>query len=133
MEIFCFYFQIEFFFFSVEPVGKNGARRITRNNSKNKPHELDQQGLVPLPAKNCFSCRRSCKKAPLVACDYCPLFFHQDCLNPPLTALPAGMWMCPNHPEQFIVSRFLIFMILMSSNGYFLIQGLETCHINISD
>lgn len=92
-------------FFLVEPVGKNGARRVTRNNSKNKPHELDQQGLVPLPAKNCFSCRRSCKKAPLVACDYCPLFFHQDCLNPPLTALPAGMWMCPNHPEQFIVSR----------------------------
>lgn len=99
--MFSFLFE-NFLLFLVEPVGKNGARRVTRNNSKNKPHELDQQGLVPLPAKNCFSCRRSCKKAPLVACDYCPLFFHQDCLNPPLTALPAGMWMCPNHPEQFI-------------------------------
>lgn len=63
---------------------------------------MDSQGLVPLPAKICFSCRKSCKKAPLIACDYCPLLFHQDCLDPPLTAPPTGMWMCPNHPEQFI-------------------------------
>lgn len=55
-----------------------------------------------MPAKICFSCRKSCKKAPLIACDYCPLLFHQDCLDPPLTAPPTGMWMCPNHPEQFI-------------------------------
>lgn len=26
----------------------------------------------------------------------------QDCLDPPLTALPTGLWMCPNHPEHFI-------------------------------
>lgn len=86
----------------IEPCGKNGAKRLTRNNSKTKPYELDQQGLVPLPAKTCFTCRKSCKKAPLVSCDYCTLLFHQDCLDPPLTALPTGMWMCPNHPEQFI-------------------------------
>lgn len=79
------------------PVGKNG-RRFGRR----KPYELDAQGLVPLPAKVCFTCRKSCKKAPLVACDYCSLLFHQDCLDPPLTAMPAGLWMCPNHPEQFI-------------------------------
>lgn len=85
-------------YFLVGPVGKNGTRRFGRR----KPYELDAQGLVPLPAKVCFTCRKSCKKAPLVACDYCSLLFHQDCLDPPLTAMPAGLWMCPNHPEQFI-------------------------------
>lgn len=90
-------------FFLVEPCSKNSAKRLTRNNSKTKQHELDPQGLVPLPAKICFECRKSCKQAPLVACDYCSLLFHQDCLDPPLTAIPTGMWMCPNHAEQMIV------------------------------
>ncbi|KAJ6635399.1 PHD finger protein 12 [Pseudolycoriella hygida] len=84
----------------IEPT-KNWAKKI-KSTTKNKPHELDVQGMVPLPAKTCFYCRKSCKKAPLVACDYCSLFFHQDCLDPPLTALPTGLWMCPNHVEQFI-------------------------------
>lgn len=84
----------------VEPI-RNG-RRV-----KNKRLiELDSHGCVPLPAKLCFSCNKSCKKAPLISCDYCTLFFHQDCLNPPMTALPAGRWMCPNHPQHFIVSLF---------------------------
>lgn len=41
--------------------------------------------------------------APLIQCDYCPLLFHMDCLDPPLTALPAGKWMCPNHVEHLVV------------------------------
>lgn len=78
---------------------KNG-RRV-----KNKRLiELDSHGCVPLPAKLCFSCNKSCKRAPLISCDYCTLFYHQDCLDPPMTALPAGRWMCPNHPNHFIVS-----------------------------
>lgn len=97
-------------------------------------HELDTNGLVPLPVKVCFSCNRlvlpdyrifkdvhtdpksfisywfpcisshrSCRLAPLIQCDYCPLLFHMDCLDPPLTALPAGKWMCPNHVEHLVV------------------------------
>jgi hypothetical protein len=89
----------------VEPI-RNG-RRV-----KNKRLvEVDSHGCVPLPAKLCFACHKSCKKAPLISCDYCTLFFHQDCLDPPMTALPAGRWMCPNHPQHFIVS-FNIFFIL---------------------
>ncbi|ALC49059.1 CG3815 [Drosophila busckii] len=81
--------------------GGSGTRRASqRRNSK--PFELDGQGLVPLPAKTCFYCTRSCKRAPLVSCDYCPLYYHQDCLDPPMTSLPAGLWMCPNHVENFI-------------------------------
>ncbi|XP_055642421.1 PHD finger protein 12 [Toxorhynchites rutilus septentrionalis] len=81
-------------------VQKNGnGRKGVRGR---KVYELDSQGLVPLPAKTCHVCGKSCRKAPLIACDYCDLLFHQDCLDPPLTALPTSMWMCPNHVEQFI-------------------------------
>uniref|UniRef100_A0A1A8CTI5 PHD finger protein 12 n=1 Tax=Nothobranchius kadleci TaxID=1051664 RepID=A0A1A8CTI5_NOTKA len=68
-------------------------------------HELDTNGLVPLPVKVCFSCNRSCRLAPLIQCDYCPLLFHMDCLDPPLTALPAGKWMCPNHVEHLVLDQ----------------------------
>ncbi|XP_026314597.1 PHD finger protein 12 [Hyposmocoma kahamanoa] len=63
---------------------------------------VDSSGCVPLPAKACYACGGTCKYAPLLQCDYCPLLFHQDCLDPPLTALPTGRWMCPNHVEQYI-------------------------------
>lgn len=52
-----------------------------------------------------FFCSRTCRYAPLIACDYCPLFYHLDCLDPPLTYFPASRWMCPAHPEHFIVSH----------------------------
>lgn len=79
---------------------KNGNGK--RGPRGRKVYELDGYGLVPLPAKTCHTCGKSCRRAPLIACDYCDLFFHQDCLDPPLTALPTSMWMCPNHVEQFI-------------------------------
>lgn len=63
--------------------------------------------MVPLPARLCFECGRSCRKAPLIVCDYCPLYFHQDCLDPPLTAFPKGRWMCPNHPNHFLDQNLL--------------------------
>lgn len=83
---------------------KNGNGK--RGPRGRKVYELDGYGLVPLPAKTCHTCGKSCRRAPLIACDYCDLFFHQDCLDPPLTALPTSMWMCPNHVEQFIVSTY---------------------------
>lgn len=75
-------------------------------SKRSRTLELDN-GLVPLPAKTCFECRKSCKRAPLLACDYCPLLFHLDCLDPPLTSLPCGRWMCPNHVEQAIDEKLL--------------------------
>ncbi|XP_070295059.1 PHD finger protein 12 isoform X3 [Salvelinus sp. IW2-2015] len=68
-------------------------------------HEMDPNGLVPLPVRVCFSCTRNCRMAPLVQCDYCPLLFHMDCLDPPLTAMPTGRWMCPNHKEHLVLNR----------------------------
>lgn len=68
---------------------------------------MENGSIVPLPARLCFECGRSCRKAPLLACDYCPLYFHQDCLDPPLTAFPSGRWMCPNHVNHFLDQRLL--------------------------
>ncbi|KAI7800577.1 PHD finger protein 12 [Triplophysa rosa] len=74
-------------------------------NVKRPQHELDPSGLVPLPVKVCFTCGKSCRVAPLIQCDYCMLLFHMDCLDPPLTAMPTGRWMCPNHVEHMVLNQ----------------------------
>lgn len=77
------------------------------SGNKKKPYELDN-GLVPLPAKLCYKCNKSCRVAPLIACDYCSCCFHMDCLDPPLTTVPSGaVWMCPLHVENFLDSTLL--------------------------
>ncbi|KAK7079830.1 PHD finger protein 12, partial [Halocaridina rubra] len=94
-------------YFPGEPkhaIGKTNGNR--KNSQRKKSHELDN-GLVPLPAKLCFQCKKSCRVGPLVPCDYCPLYFHLDCLDPPLTTPPMGKWMCPNHPQHFVDSNLL--------------------------
>lgn len=88
--------------------GSSKRRRkeeTTGKNVKRTQHELDHNGLVPLPVKVCFTCNRSCRVAPLIQCDYCPLLFHMDCLEPPLTAMPLGRWMCPNHIEHVVLNQ----------------------------
>ncbi|KAJ8713167.1 hypothetical protein PYW08_008471 [Mythimna loreyi] len=79
-----------------------GTDKDPSKNGNSSLVTVDAWGCVPLPAKSCFVCQGTCKQAPLLQCDYCPLLFHQDCLDPPLTALPTGRWMCPNHVEQYI-------------------------------
>ncbi|GFQ87170.1 PHD finger protein 12 [Trichonephila clavata] len=80
------------------PGSSKKAKQKENRYSKRVPHELDS-GIVHLPAKLCYHCKKSCRKAPLIQCDYCPLLFHTDCLEPPLTSLPTGRWMCFNHSE----------------------------------
>ena len=31
----------------------------------------------------------------MLCCESCPLVFHMECLEPPLTEAPAGVWLCP--------------------------------------
>ncbi|RJE21753.1 PHD finger domain protein [Aspergillus sclerotialis] len=55
----------------------------------------------------CFNCGRAADGVrPTIACDYCPLSFHLDCLDPPKARPPFQVgnsersrqnWMCPNH------------------------------------
>lgn len=73
--------------------------------ARGRRHDLEPP--VPLPLRVCFTCRRSCRWAPLIQCDYCPLLFHADCLEFPLASLPTGRWMCPNHAENFLEEKLL--------------------------
>ncbi|ELT92679.1 hypothetical protein CAPTEDRAFT_228495 [Capitella teleta] len=95
---------------SIEFPGSTKLDYWTKNVSKPKkqPHEMDN-GMVPLPAKLCFVCCKSCRVAPLLQCDYCPLLFHLDCLDPPLAAMPPPhqRWMCPNHVEHALDGELL--------------------------
>lgn len=88
------------------PGSSKRVRTSGRGSKRPAPHELDG-GLVPLPAKVCFQCRRSCRWAPLIQCDYCPLLFHADCLDYPLATLPTTRWMCPNHAENLLEEKLL--------------------------
>ena len=88
-----------------------GSSKKVNNNNKNsmkKPiPELDNNFQASFPIQLCFQCSKSCRKAPLIQCDYCPLLFHPDCLDPPLTALPTGRWMCPNHSQHVVEQKLL--------------------------
>lgn len=66
----------------------------------------------PLILRTCYSCRKGCREAPLIHCDYCPLLYHADCVDPPLINLPNTRWMCPNHVEPIAEDR------LLSSSSY---------------
>ncbi|KAJ1962742.1 hypothetical protein GGI12_002469 [Dipsacomyces acuminosporus] len=50
----------------------------------------------------CYRCGLSALHGLIVRCDYCPLSWHWDCLDPPLSAAPPPRkkWMCPNHADH---------------------------------
>ena len=60
-----------------------------------------------LPLDLCRTSRNS-QHGDLIECDFCPLSFHTNCLQPPLTNRPLGMWMCPNHAEHAEVKHKVI-------------------------
>ncbi|KAL4642120.1 PHD finger protein 21A-like isoform X1 [Arapaima gigas] len=47
----------------------------------------------------CTVCRRS---GQLLMCDTCSRVYHLDCLEPPLKAIPRGMWICPKCQDQML-------------------------------
>lgn len=59
--------------------------------------------------KFCFTCRKSDRIGILIGCDFCPSFFHMDCLDPPLTSLPPShlRWCCPLHPQPLLEEKLL--------------------------
>ncbi|KAJ1723982.1 hypothetical protein LPJ53_001738 [Coemansia erecta] len=50
----------------------------------------------------CYRCGTSALHGPVIRCDYCPLNWHWDCLDPPMAAAPPARkrWMCPNHADH---------------------------------
>lgn len=53
----------------------------------------------------CYVCCKTSRAGPMVTCDFCPLSFHLDCLDPPMSEIPRDVWMCPNHVESFLDTR----------------------------
>ncbi|KAJ9125887.1 hypothetical protein QFC24_002671 [Naganishia onofrii] len=43
----------------------------------------------------------------IVTCDYCPLSWHLDCLEPPAAIMPTSQrkWLCPNHAAQVLPKK----------------------------
>ena len=39
--------------------------------------------------KNCAVCGKTSRGVPSVSCDFCPLVYHLDCLDPPLCEIPT--------------------------------------------
>mmetsp|Transcript_8635 Transcript_8635/g.22303 ORF Transcript_8635/g.22303 Transcript_8635/m.22303 type:complete len:559 (-) Transcript_8635:782-2458(-) len=54
----------------------------------------------------CNKCGVEPPEAQRMRCTYCPLVYHIDCLDKPVTAvIVKGAWMCPNHPEHIQARR----------------------------
>ena len=48
-----------------------------------------------LECKKCMMCKISANADDLLICDACDKGFHMECLDPPITSLPEGRWVCP--------------------------------------
>ena len=74
---------------------------------KRKKMLADEEPEPRGQVRMCHLCVKSSRVGPLVRCDYCPLSFHLDCLDPPMSEVPRDVWMCPNHVEQFLDNKIL--------------------------
>jgi len=74
---------------------------------KRKKMLADEEPVPRGQVTMCHVCVKSSRVGPLVRCDYCPLSFHLDCLDPPMSEVPRDVWMCPNHVEQFLDNKVL--------------------------
>lgn len=82
-----------------QPIPLDPYRALTDKNSK---------------AINCYVCQKSSDgKRVIIPCDYCPKYYHLDCLDPPLADVPrrgpdgseGGSWMCPSHERFNVLTR----------------------------
>lgn len=74
------------------------------SNHKGSSETLKSESL-PKPLF-CYHCGKSGLHANknLIKCEYCPLVWHLDCLNPPLSSIKilGKKWKCPNHIDDLI-------------------------------
>lgn len=91
-------------------------QEYTQAGTKTKAKTYDEARAESLKLKDkvgktivCYSCRQSALGGrQMTSCDYCPLKWHLDCLDPPRAALPVKQpsgdprhtWMCPNHVDH---------------------------------
>jgi len=59
-------------------------------------HSLTFSPASPLSDDTqCQACRSPFDEEKMLLCDICNASWHLDCLLPPLTTIPAGIWKCP--------------------------------------
>lgn len=59
-----------------------------------------------LPSEEqCRRCRQTNATDSMLLCDSCDGAYHLFCLQPPLSAIPAGNWYCPRCPMQQFVAK----------------------------
>ncbi|KAI7887495.1 hypothetical protein K492DRAFT_189429 [Lichtheimia hyalospora FSU 10163] len=97
-------------YFEGVTMDKNGQYVDTSVIKSSKPTRTDTNDERKLKDKDdnficCFRCRKTAlRNKRIVSCDYCPLYWHMDCLDPPMTSLPnpTRKWMCPNHADHLM-------------------------------
>ncbi|OJJ51262.1 hypothetical protein ASPZODRAFT_56673 [Penicilliopsis zonata CBS 506.65] len=108
-------------YFAGATTGRDGKYMPIATNSKNKEKRSTRTGVYHDPnllkmfdSKGklivCVRCGRTTNNTrPIIRCDYCPCYWHLDCVDPPLANPPvhkAGCnnpswnWMCPNHASH---------------------------------
>ncbi|XP_038074192.1 PHD finger protein 21A-like isoform X2 [Patiria miniata] len=69
--------------------GSDGSMDNAENSLNGTLHKQE----VDKHRDHCSTCGLATDE--LLMCDTCPLVYHLGCLDPPLTAVPPGMWSCP--------------------------------------
>ncbi|CAK7903822.1 histone demethylase Jhd2p [[Candida] anglica] len=67
------------------------ATFLASNNMKSD--SLDVDGTNE-DEDNCILCAQNDRPSETLLCDHCDNAFHMDCLEPPLKAIPTGIWYC---------------------------------------
>lgn len=85
----------------------NGTTKKKKAGQPSEPEGRDSLPPVNLTAitwQDELTIKQTQDWRPLVACDYCPLHFHLDCLDPPRATMPSNFkrWKCPCHIEDLL-------------------------------
>ncbi|KAI9801107.1 MAG: hypothetical protein M1833_002975 [Piccolia ochrophora] len=98
-------------YFDSVKTGKNGEyMEVTRKPTHGQDDPIDNFKCVSNKGVTirCFRCGcTSIGQKPIIQCDYCPLYWHLDCIDPPMANPPTALdkkerklWMCPNHIDH---------------------------------
>ncbi|KAI8062801.1 uncharacterized protein B0P05DRAFT_556142 [Gilbertella persicaria] len=88
------------YFFQGVTSDKLGRYVDTTQQSKKRPSSWENDTVKS--REICYYCRQTGFKKPMIACDYCSLYWHLDCLDPPMASPSTKKWRCPHHIENFI-------------------------------
>lgn len=86
---------------TLELVGRDGGRKILNASNATRCHHPDIDGTIdwtlirPSQDHACVECGSTSHARNMLLCDGCNAGYHLWCLEPPLTAVPEGYFICP--------------------------------------